>query len=514
MKTDAVTLGVTPTRANFDNLIAVGCFGIACAIGLVGAFVGFDVSSFWLDELFEAWSVESGIGVPEFITRLVTDLHPPVYHVLIFLYSQVVGTSEAGLRSFSALCATSAIVLFVVSTKAFFSLQARLFGAAMATGSFFWFYHAQNARGYALSFVFGVGILAISLSILAKRSQPDARVFSSLPGLAALMLAGSFVHFYLMYLCLAVLIILGLFCPRHRILLWAFAGFLLAVSGLYVMFVIQVFSQYSTTVNWIHGDVSWYVTHLRTAVVFSFTKKAALALAICLGAFAIQRLFVERRIRPGRSGILAFGRFPLDPETALFVGVPLIIVVGGITSSIILSPNFTDRNLLICSPFLWAFSAKLYDASVPGAARPVRAAANLALSAVVLWMAVTMVAGRAKPWKEPFRQAAEWIQTFPECQGRPIMVINGEARAWLKPGYAEVLYADFYAYYLAGFAEPKIVFVEDVLGHSLSDETKEYLQWRIVGNGCPIIAWSAHCPGSAPLRQIYRVDEERISGSS
>jgi hypothetical protein len=72
------------------------------------------------------------------------------------------------------------------------------------------------------------------------------------------------------------------------------------------------------------------------------------------------------------------------------------------------------------------------------------------------------------------------------------MVINGEARAWFKPGYAEILYADFYANYLNGFADPKIVFLEDVLAHNLSDETKVYLQWRIDGNGCPIIAWSAH----------------------
>ncbi|MDP2373010.1 hypothetical protein [Reyranella sp.] len=532
MKTGSDALGGISVRADLDNLIAVGCFGVACAIGLVGAFVGLDVSSFWLDELFEAWINENGISVSEFIARLVTDLHPPAYHVLVFLYSRVFGDSEVSLRSFSALCATGAILLFIVATKSFFSLPARLFGAAMATGSFFWFYHAQNARGYSLSFVIGVGILAISLSILAKRSQPDARLLPHLAGLAVLMLVGSFVHFYLMYECLAVLIVLGYFCPRQRIVLIAFACVLLTVTGLYVKYVIEVFSQYSTTTNWIHGDPVWYASQLRTAVIYSFTKKALLALAICAGAFALQRLFVMRQLRLGwtvslppgaaaaapKPGFLALGRFPLDPETALFVGVPVIVLAGGVASSLLLSPNFTDRNLLVCSPFLWAFSARLYDGGVPGAERLVRAGANLALSAIVLWMAITMVAGRAKPWNEPFRESAEWIRSFPACRDRPILIINAQPRAWFKPGYSEVLYADFYGNYLGNFAQPEVVFIEDIRAHKVPEDVKDYLRWRIDGNGCPILAWSIHliteeefaAAGQELLKAVGRPNAGRI----
>lgn len=493
-------------RDNIDRLIAVGCFGIACAVGLVGAFVGLKVSSFWIDELFTAWIVEIGIGFDEFVARIVTDVHPPVYYVLAFLHAQLFGDNEVGLRSLSALCAVAAVLLFIVATKSYFSLAARLFGGAMATGSFFWFYQAQNARGYSLSFLIGVAMLAISLSILAKRSRRDVGMARELTGLAALMLIGSFVHFYLMYECLAVLIVLGFFCPRQRIVLAALAAVLLMSVGLYVKVVIEVFSQYSTTTNWIHGDPSWYLAQLRSALIYSFTNKALLALAICAGALATQWFLVVRQARLGQavlpsrstsasapaSGVLALGRFPFDPETALFVGVPVIILVGGIASSLLIAPNFTDRNLLVCAPFLWAFAAKLYDAGVPGAERPVRIAANLLLSAVVLWTVITMTAGRTRPWNEPFRESAEWIRTFPECRDRPVVVINAQPRAWFKPGYSEILYGDFYASYLADFAHPQVVFKEDILAHKVSDEMKEYLQWRIDGNGCPILAWSIH----------------------
>jgi hypothetical protein len=493
-------------QANFDKLIAIGSFGVACAIGLVGAFVGLRHSSFWLDELFTAWIVEHSITFDEFVARFVTDVHPPVYYVLAFLHSFVFGDDEIGLRSFSAACGVAAVLLFVVATKPYFSLAGRLFGGAMATGSFFWFYHAQNARGYSLSFLIGAGILVISLSILAKRKQPGARTGGALAGLAALMVLGSFVHFYLMYECLAVLIVLAFFCPRQRILLVVLAGGLLVATGLYVKLVIEVFSQYSTTTNWINGDPLWYIGQLHTALNFSFTKKALLGLAVCAGVIALQRFAILGESWPGRTarkpgstvrpapfaGVLVVGRFPLDVQTALFVGVPLIILAGGISSSLLIAPNFTDRNLLICSPFLWAFSTKLYESGVPYARRPVRIAANLALSVIVLWMGVTMTAGRARQWNEPFRETADWIKTFPECEGRPIPVINAQPRTWFKPGYSEILYADFYATYLDNFAFPQVVFKEDILGHKIPDNMREYLEWRLDGNGCPILAWSIH----------------------
>lgn len=500
-------VGENAMRAKLDGLIAVGSFGIACAVGLVGAFAGLKVSSFWIDELFTAWIVEVGIGFDEFIARIVTDVHPPVYYVLAFAHAQLFGDDEVGLRSLSAICAVAAILLFIVATRAYFSLAARLFGAALATGSFFWFYQAQNARGYSLTFLIGVAMLAVSLSILDKRSRRETRMLPELAGLAVLMLIGSFVHFYLMYECLAILIVLGFFCPRQRLVLAVFAAILLTSTGLYVKFIIEEFSQYSTTTNWIHGDLSWYSDQLGTALVYSFTRKAMLALAICVAALATQWRFFARSTpmaSASPAGVLALGRFPFDPQTALFVGVPVIVLAGGIASSLLIAPNFTDRNLLVCAPFLWAFCAKLYDASVPGAGQRVRVAANLLLAPIVLWTVVAMTLGRDRPWNEPFRESADWIRAFPECRDRPIMVINAQPRAWFKPGYSEILYADFYANYLGDFAHPQVVFKEDILAHKITDEMKEYLQWRVDGNGCPVLAWSIHLITEEELAEAGR----------
>src|SRR5262245_57234386 len=178
-----------------DRRVAVACFGAACAVGLVFAFVGLDTHSFWYDELFTARLLEPepGTTLP---SRIATDVHPPLYLLALGLFTDILGDSDWALRAFSAIAACGAIVLFIAGTRSAFSLPARLFGAAMATGSLFWFFQAQNARSYALCLLIGSAVMVIALALL----QGEGRRRLLLAGLLALMLAGSFVHFYLLYL--------------------------------------------------------------------------------------------------------------------------------------------------------------------------------------------------------------------------------------------------------------------------------------------------------------------------
>ncbi len=212
----------TDIRPDLDRHVAIACFGTACTIGLAFAFVGLETHSFWYDELFTARLLEPANGTT-LLSRIATDVHPPLYLLALALFTQLFGEGDAALRSFSAIAACGAILVFIAATRSAFSLPARLFGAAMATGSLFWFYQAQNARSYALSLLISAAVMAIGLSLLRGRSRRRLLV----PGLLALMIAGSFVHFYVMYVCLAVLIVLGLYERRDRLMLSGAAVFLL-----------------------------------------------------------------------------------------------------------------------------------------------------------------------------------------------------------------------------------------------------------------------------------------------
>src|ERR1700738_2277047 len=133
----------TRASGNIDGLLATWCFAAACAVALAGAFVGLDTFGFWLDELFTLRVLQPYDGSGGLFARIATDVHPPLYPVLLFLYSKVAGDSDAALRSFSAFSACAAVLTFVAATKSAFSLPGRLFGAALATGSLFWFFQSQ-----------------------------------------------------------------------------------------------------------------------------------------------------------------------------------------------------------------------------------------------------------------------------------------------------------------------------------------------------------------------------------
>src|SRR5690606_33477660 len=103
---------------------------------------------------------------------------------------------DEALRLFSAIWAVAAVVLFIAATGSAFSLPGRLFAAALATASNFWFYQAQNARFYALGFFIGAAILAVSIALLRPREPGEEPTNWRVPLLFGLMLFGSFMHFY------------------------------------------------------------------------------------------------------------------------------------------------------------------------------------------------------------------------------------------------------------------------------------------------------------------------------
>ena len=187
----------------------------------------------------------------------------------------------------------------------------------------------------------------------------------------------------------------------------------------------------------------------------------------------------------------------------LLTAVPVIVLAGAVASSTLLSPNFFDRNFLVLSPFLWGISALLYDAATRTSTPTLRAAVNAALSIIVLSMAwmvsLRQPSERPTAWYEPFRESAKWIQTLPDCRGQTIPVITTDHVAWYKPGFAAALYATIYGHYLDGFAEPRLMFMEELDQQSIDSDLVGELQRRVDGKGCPILAWSVHNMGPKTL---------------
>jgi hypothetical protein len=473
--------GWAGVRPNADWMVAVACFGLACAIGLVFAFVGLDTHSLWFDELFTARLLEPMPGTT-LLSRIATDVHPPLYLLTLAGVTRLVGDGETGLRLLSAIAASGAILVFVSGTRAVFSLPARLFGAAIATGSLFWFNQAQNARSYALCLLIVSGVLVVSLALL----KPERHRHRLLFALLVLAAAGSFTHFYALYVSLAVLILLGLLGRRDRVLLAGIAAALVLAVGLYVKLVIETHTRVSLNDNWYQNNLAWYLDVLRSCVDYTLGPQGLVAILLCLVAILQGRLAATDRPT----------LFQLDRVTLFLAGVPILVLAGAIVSSTLMAPNFWDRNFLIVSPFFWALSARAYDAATERAKPALRLALASALSLLVLSMASVAMArlpsGEPRVLYEPFRQSAQWIETVPACRGQILPVVTTDHPTWYKPGYAELIYDSAYGHYLQGFAPTELVFSRDLAHGALPSSLKAELERRLAGEGCPVLAWSAH----------------------
>jgi hypothetical protein len=123
-------------------------------------------------------------------------------------------------------------------------------------------------------------------------------------------------------------------------------------------------------------------------------------------------------------------------------------------------------------------------------------AVTAALGVITLSMAsivgLRLATEDAPPLYEPFRQSAEWIRTLPQCRDQLVPVLSPDNPRWYKPAYAESIYVSGYGRYLNGHARPQLIFMADVAAHRLPADLKAELQQRLRGEGCPVLAWSAH----------------------
>jgi 4-amino-4-deoxy-L-arabinose transferase-like glycosyltransferase len=156
----------TPARAS-ETLWVLG--GIVI-LGAIIRFQGLGSQSFWPDEAVTHGIVMHSLGhVLSTVPR--TESTPPLYYVLLWLWSQVFGTDEAGLRSFSALCGTLTIPVVWAIGRELFSARIGLLAALLVAINPLLFWLSQETRTYSL-----LGLLsALSLLTLVRALDHPSR---------------------------------------------------------------------------------------------------------------------------------------------------------------------------------------------------------------------------------------------------------------------------------------------------------------------------------------------------
>jgi 4-amino-4-deoxy-L-arabinose transferase-like glycosyltransferase len=472
--------------------------GLPVVVGLVGLFIGLGHSSFWYDELFTAWVVKSDRNPAHVFSRILTDLHPPVYYFSTYLYSLVFGTGDGALRSYSALAVLGAALLILFATRRVLSLNARLVACGLMLGSKYAFYMSQNARSYALCMLIGAGMLALAIAITGD----ERRRWVKIAGLFALGVLGAFTHYFMTFEAVALCGVLALYLPtKPRIALVVFAILLVGANALYVRAVVNVFAQFSPTHTWMDNDFDTYVSDIGDTLSF-LGYKAVAVFGVCALVFVLD-LYAER-LRPVEVSGTISNRYWLgskslvkwfqgfDPMDAICLFVPLLVIAFSIGSSF-LRPNFNPQNLLIVGPFIWCGCARLYDHAMGRTQPYLKWSADIAIAVLILGMA-GVVAGRFVERNEPWKESAQAVQTYAACRGQVIPVVSEDGPYLRNPKFPDQYAPYLYGYYLNGFAPTRIFELTDIKQGKIPDDIRAIIAERLKGGGCPIVAWSAHTP--------------------
>lgn len=164
------------------------------AAGAALRFATLDGQSLWLDEAVTARLLRHDFGA---MLQAIPDSEstPPLYYALAWLWTQVCGTSEVGMRSLSALLGTATIVIVWALGRRLGGDRAGLAAAALVAVNPMLVWFSQEARAYAL--LVALSALSALLWLRAlERPQERGRLLAW-GAVAALALA---THYYAAFL--------------------------------------------------------------------------------------------------------------------------------------------------------------------------------------------------------------------------------------------------------------------------------------------------------------------------
>ena len=161
--------------------------GLALVLVAGGAlrFATLDAQSLWFDEAVTAHLLS--LSLPD-LWRAIPDSEstPPLYYVLGWLWTQIFGTGEAGLRSLSALLGTATIGVVWALGRRLGGERAGLAAAALVAFNPMLVWFSQEARGYALLALLGalsalLWLRALDAGFVLRSSNDPASVSGHTP---------------------------------------------------------------------------------------------------------------------------------------------------------------------------------------------------------------------------------------------------------------------------------------------------------------------------------------------
>jgi hypothetical protein len=157
--------------------------------------------SLWVDEIYSYRQALK--SVESIIANAPSDVHPPVYYILLHWWTLVFGTSEAGLRGLSALCGVVSVPLMYVLGKRVWNPRTGLFAAFLLTVSHFHIHYSQEARNYSYLALVTIGGMLAFMRLLDEIKSENVLTWRTIGWFLLANTLMMYSHFFALFVVVA-----------------------------------------------------------------------------------------------------------------------------------------------------------------------------------------------------------------------------------------------------------------------------------------------------------------------
>lgn len=160
----------------------------------------------WHDEGYTAALVKQPIG--DILSITITDVHPPLYYMIMYVWHLLFGGSVESLRGFSVVCGVATVALLFFLLQKLFSKKIAVLGAIFAAIGPFLVRYSNEARMYALAALIALAATYVFIKAIDHKKQKHWWLLYG-----ALVAAGIYTQYFL-----------ALIIPAHFIYIWLTFG--------------------------------------------------------------------------------------------------------------------------------------------------------------------------------------------------------------------------------------------------------------------------------------------------
>ena len=335
--------------------------------------------SLWFDEL---WSTRIMLGsVPRCFRTVLSDVHPPGYHVLGFVWIRLFGDSELSIRVIPLLSGVGSVLLTCELARRWGTPRAGIIAGLLVAVSPVHIWYSQEARSYAfLSFMI---LLAVSARSRLSRDNADTRWFALY--VVSLGTALS-LHYYALAFAASYIVVdlLGTNPFRRRLVsanligclaVLGYVGAKFSVGSLRLSYSylkeLDAVSLWMTFFDWFPTGYTLFAAGTYDADWKMLADPLMLGSHLLVASLLVSGcISVWRRWRTDPSAVSPLESItPLVCVPAMLFGLAFLGFAG----------VFIERSLFICLPFFFILVALGLDAVRPVAVRAILGAALLVL---------------------------------------------------------------------------------------------------------------------------------------